>query len=198
MPGKPAVAVTPPPGGSAGARREITLKREEEKPARSPEVVPLSGESARLLPLRSPARSLPEDFEIGALQDQLDADGETLEACRMASRFLTALAAGRIDSQLIFPEKRVELGRFLAAYLEEGPPFKSFRLGRVSGTEARLNVRLFSEQGACAGEIYLLKQENRWWLQDLQVSFEQLKQAYKPKHERYLPSRYGWLEQGGF
>jgi hypothetical protein len=187
--------------------REITLQRAAE--ARPGAVV---GERARLLPLPSPPR-LPEDFRIGPLADRL-APGGTAERqiLSVSSRLLEGLVAGKVTEPAILAEARLDLGRSLQYYIDQGLIPRDFRLGAIyfeqdttaDGSTARsasaagtawLNVRLFGTPGVAEGELYLSTSGGEWYVSDLQVGFPLLAEPYERSSEKYMPSVYGWRLQ---
>lgn len=190
-------------------KREITLTKEESKDQTSTEIHK-TGETHFMLPLPQEKRTLPEDFKIGALEDILAGSKDRQELISVVHRFFNSLAQGRIDSDSILRADRERICRSLAYYVERNIVPETYRLGRIAmpeeagnsadridgdyspQDEARLNIRLFGKDGVSEGELYLAKADGRWYIADIQISFELLNRAYVRQEEEFVPSLYGW------
>ncbi len=181
-----------------GPKREITLRKEESTP-RLP--APRVGTAQNLLPLESSAH-IPEDFKIGSLQDTMESDRDLMLISERVMGFLNSLKSAELVNEQLLPSKREELSRFLNFYLEQDLYPLDFRMGttaisvRDGQKSARLNVRLFGAIGVTEGELYLSMEDQKWYISDIQVGFELLRQPYSPSEERFVPSEYGWALSG--
>ncbi len=184
--------------------REITLTPQRQGPSHPQAARAARPEESRLMPLAS-ARLLPEDFDIGPLQDGLQASAVELTVLRRSERFLDALEQGKLEETLLAPETRDGLVRTLSYYVERGLTPTAYRLGRISFQEpeeaggprrdARLNVRLYGKVGQAEGELYLTQTDGAWYVSDLQVGLDMLDKERPPREEQYVPYSYGWTLQ---
>lgn len=149
-----------------------------------------------LVALGRDGRVLPEDFKIGPLGDVQAADQGQEQAMQAAGQFLTALAGGKVDKDLIAEDARDSMAGTLGFGLSRGDTPKSWRLGRPrtrADGEVTAAVRLFGRQGTSEGEIYVARSGSRWLVSDLQISLADLAvKSEKPK-EKFFPLDYRWL-----
>jgi hypothetical protein len=209
----PGSEVPPTPAeGEVLPTREITLRRETAPPATGPArdgkplpaaagPAPAGGMAAALLPLGGPAL-LPEDFRIGPLEDRLTAGGAEQKILKAAAGFLDALVSGTFAEAIVLPEKRPDLRRSLAYYIEEGLVPATYRLGAIyleqgpsTPESASLNLRLYGSPGVAEGEMYLSLREGTWYVTDIQAGFPFLGEPYARETEKFVPSVYGWRLQ---
>ena len=181
-----------------GPKKEITLRKEESTPELPP---PRVGTAQNLLPLES-STHIPEDFKIGSLQDTMESDRDLMLISERVMGFLNSLKSAELVKEHLLPSKREELSRFLNFYLEQDLYPQDFRIGTATISEraglrsARLNVRLFGSIGVTEGELYLSIEDQKWYISDIQVGFELLRQPYSPSKERFVPSEYSWTLSG--
>ena len=107
---------------------EITLQKDE-----SLVVLPLTPAKQEhiMLPLARQARSLPEDFKIGLLQDQLYGYGEQSELLATVRDFFDALIQARIPAEALLPETARALSGYLTFYLDREIIPTGYRLGSI-------------------------------------------------------------------
>lgn len=189
-------------GREVKPKSEITLKKEARKITESTDAQKPDA-SPNFLALRSGKRTLPDDFKIGALQDILEGSRNQLEITSVAQKFLKALCSGKIEEQSLLPTKRKELSRFLSYYIEQDMIPRRFRIGRLTiqdetdlNNEVWMNVRLFGMIGVAEGELYLYKNEGKWYISDIQIGFELLNRTYTREDEKFMPSYSGWKLEG--
>ncbi len=149
-----------------------------------------------LLAVGRDGRVLPEDFKIGPLGDVQAADKGQEQAVQAAGQFLTALAGGKVDKDLISEDARDSMAGTLGFGLSRGDTPKSWRLGRPrtrADGEVTAAVRLFGQKGTSEGEIYVARTGSKWLVSDLQISLADLAVASEKPKEKFLPLDYRWL-----
>jgi hypothetical protein len=180
--------------GGIVSKREITLTQAAPE---QPDQTPASQtEQQQLLTLES-AAVLPEDFKIGPLADLVGVDRNTREMVSTATRLLNALGKGNVAAESLEKNVREELTNSIDYYLQQELIPLTYRIGAVSmetGEQhsAWMNIRLFGSPGVTEGELYLEKTGGRWYVSDLQINFEMMKEEYTPEQEKYFPANYGW------
>ncbi len=187
------VAEQPSPGQRP--RQRVQLERvDSATPQAAPS--PVETKAMSLLPLQPTERLLPEDFEIGPLQDMNASDSDSREVIGLLHAFLTSLAREKTRADLLAPEHRTEVTRSLTFHKERGNTFDRFRIGKISmqaGSSASVRVRLFGNPGTTAGDIHLLKIAGKWRISDLQIAFQELQTAYDKPQTPFLPNISRWI-----
>jgi hypothetical protein len=163
-------------------------------------------EQQQLLALES-VEVLPEDFRIGPLADLVGIDRSTMEMVTVATRFLNALQTGTVDGESLHSEVREELTTSIRYYLDRELVPVNYRIGAITTESyaegeqyspalqhrtAWMNLRLFGVPGVTEGELYLERSAGRWYISDLQIDFEQMRQNYVREQEEFYPTTYGW------
>lgn len=187
------------------------IAQEEDLPA-LPTLPPATQEHI-MLPLARRERSLPEDFKIGRLQDQLAGYGDQAQLLATVRLFLSGLTAASVTAESLLPEAAPALDRYLKFYLERDIVPTDYRLGSLSylpessgegGTpqQARLGIRLFNQDPAAStlaaseGALYLERRAEQWLIADLQIDFQTLADPYVRGKQKFIPSSYRWLAGG--
>ena len=162
--------------------------------------VALSRETDRsqgsLLPLRQSARFVPEDFEIGPLQDRSASDQDTRRAVAALDSLLKSLAAKEIDETKLLPTKRRDISLTLQYHIDRGNLITRHRIGAIrvrEGEDVRVRVRLFGGPGATDGDVYLTQRGGSWYVSDIQIALQLLQEPYIRAQERFLPDVYRWV-----
>lgn len=139
-------------------------------------------------------RLLPDDYEIGPLQDLLATGRTEREVLDTLLSFLGALAEGTIAEAAIAPDRRQSLSRSLRFHVRDGRLPHAARIGAVTVTEDQVHValRLFGDPGRVSGEAYLEATADGWRIADLQVDLHRLAQPYTLAAE-FEPSAARWL-----
>lgn len=187
------------------SKQEITLN--QAAPPEQPQLATTQqSEQQRLMILES-VQVLPEDFKIGPLADLAGNDRSTLEMITVSTRFLEALQNGVVDGESLLSEVRQELTTSIRYYLEQDLIPVNYRIGAITTESyaegdqtqslleprrAWMNLRLFGTPGVSEGELYLERSGGRWYVSDLQIDFERMRQEYVREQEVYYPSTYGW------
>lgn len=149
----------------------------------------------RLLSLRGVPPVLPEDFEIGILQEY-DGTQETVEIVGLVQQFTRDLSSGVIPTQAIHPDWLVSLQRSLQHHADRGNLPTAVRIGairREGSGKASFDVRFYGEPGRTEGRVYLQKSENKWKIADLQVDLNLIGELplsrnglFEPFEQRYI------------
>ena len=148
-----------------------------------------------LLTLGRDASTLPEDFKIGPLSGAKDLSGDEAAAGSAAGSFLAGLTKGKVLSEMLASTSTTALNS-IKHHIAEGSVPSSFRLGRpkkLPNGEIAFNVRLFKGDGSAEGELYLVKDDRRWVVSDLQLSLPQLNEKREKGDEKFFPNSYQWL-----
>jgi len=187
----------PPPPGAQGSGKPLTLAKDA-APQAGAVVAKRDRGLLALYSLDPKKAALPEDFRIGPLSGASAAglSAEDAETLRRAAAFLADLTKSRIAEELLLPDRKEALSRFIADAIDRGFLPLSFRLGPVNRTEdsgLRVNVRLFGSVGTASGELFFLESERQWMISDIQIRFESLAQQQAPGEEKFFPSSYRWL-----
>jgi hypothetical protein len=139
---------------------------------------------------------VPEDFKIGALEDDMAEHKDERYALSVAGKFLSALVGGTVEKQLLTPEAQDKVADNLDFGLKQGNTPTSFRIGapksRDNG-EVIAAVRLFGPIGSSEGEIYVAPSGSQWLVEDLQLSLAQLSVRRDKPKEKFFPLEYRWL-----
>lgn len=130
----------------------------------------------RLLVSRGGSTVYPSDYEIGTLQPQVSGGTEQGAIVRTIESFFKGLSGGKVDTKLLSPAWKDELIRRLNLPEKEGELPTSVRIGtlRVEQDRAHAAIRMEKGSGSAAGEIYLERNEGKWYISDIQADFSQL------------------------
>ena len=188
--------------GEVVSEREITLQQAADTTQKSQ--TPTRRPEQQQLPVLDSVPILPEDFEIGSLADLRGIDLEERQIVTVTTRFLNAMQEEAVHEEVLLMTVRKELGDSIRYYLERGFVPLTYRIGAITiesvdkdsslslNPAAWMNIRLFGTPGVTEGQLYLEKTGGRWYVSDLQVNLELLKQAYVREQDAYYPSVYGW------
>lgn len=137
-----------------------------------------SGEAQQGWPHHSRARVLPEDVEIGELEDLPAASSARVEAIGTIRELFVELSQDRIPQDLLVPESREALDNRLDYMLERARISSEVRIGAVEqlgGSEYRVPLVAFGvEGGRTTGEISVAKREGSWYILDVLVDFSRI------------------------
>jgi len=166
----PQAAATPAAGGRAAAG--------ESAAAAKPASAAFTGrETEYLMESGLAGRIIPSDDRIGPLQDRFAQDAETRRMYGLVDRFLTALSDRKVVQDSILPDTAPFLVRRLQGDLAAGYLPESWRIGRIERPDtvsAHMRVILIGSPGSAAGDIFLEKSSDRWYISGIQVEFAQL------------------------
>ncbi len=157
-------------------------------------IVPLSFRE-KLLPLRNDNPVLPEDFEIGPLQNRFSERRDEAAVFRVVTGFFNQLKNGEIEQTAVHPDWRSHVDRFLWYYIRDNTLPEYIRIGSIMVNEssARANIRLLKDDGRTEGEVFLEVIEDEWSIKDIQADFSKLNQDYV-REEQFEPETYRWLQ----
>ena len=146
---------------------------------------------------RISAEVMPEDMEIGPLQNQAEGENPLFpQLVRRVNDFFNAYTADKGWKSMLLPEIRIMLETALGGFnAKPGTSIVSYRLGTMTVRDdvCICNVRLFSTTGRAGGELYLEKSDETWYISDIQVDIAELQKPYTGKG-KFEPSLYRWLE----
>ncbi|MFO7850101.1 MAG: hypothetical protein R6V67_09100 [Spirochaetia bacterium] len=137
-----------------------------------PELVTIAGAAHEKL--------LPEDEKIGKLNDASSLKGEAVRVLERAERFFDSLGEDSLDKNLLEPQSRRALVRFLESSFDDSISIEEVRYSHVETrfrTEERsasVEVRLFSDHGDTRGELLFLWGEEEWYIAAVNIDFNTL------------------------
>jgi hypothetical protein len=130
--------------------------------------------SLRGFGLRAPsAPRIAWDFSLGPLQSYRPSEGDEAAVFAVATSFVSGIAAGKLDKQLLFPAARDALSVLLAAPAPASGAGSAiqYRLGAIvlRGTDASLKLRLPAAADAARieGLLSLKKADGTWYVEAL-------------------------------
>lgn len=148
---------------------------------------------------RQPA-IIPQDFEIGDLQNRTDSSVVKRILYNQINYFLYYLTVSTIDTDRISPDWRTTLNRSLEYYLGKGYKPKRYRIGAITLTNGNLkahaSIRLYGDPGITEGEIYLEVDGQYWYISDIQADFSALSRPYEIPEEPFEPETFKYLLEG--
>lgn len=131
-----------------------------------------SGPARQVPRSRASARELPEDVEIGALEDHLDGPDEVLE---VIDRLFAALSEGEVPGDIIAAGAREVLSDRLDYMTDRAEISARVRVGnlvRIAEGSYRASVVAYGPgEGRTTGEIYVAKTDGAWYISDVLVDF---------------------------
>ena len=152
---------------------------------------------------------LPEDFHIGKLYNKGDTSQDAVLIGSTISDFFTSMKNKTIKQSLLYQEKPskeeesensgYELDRLLTFHIENNNIPQTYRIGAITieNTDtAHAIVRVYGKKGVTNGEIYLIKEQKKWYISDMQINFYNLEIPEKDNGEKFLPTTYHWIFQG--
>ena len=150
--------------------------------------------SSGLLAYRPLRRLLPEDAMIGPLADELNAAAGERAALTAVERLLAAVRSGGLNDAPLSAAARVHVAASIGHHLRRGVKLSSFRLGMVerTGDTAFLRARLSGPLGSVAAELYLIQENDRWFVDDLQADWAALQRSQPAPDPIPLPRPHGW------
>jgi hypothetical protein len=187
----PARGQPAPPGSK---QPPITLSKEQAPPRPQPGIAQAG--TASLLTLGGTPRLLPEDFSIGPLAGDGEANADEKAALASGAMLLASLLTGTPDGTLLTSGSEKAVLDLLDGLSGSDAAPTAFRMGRAVSLpdgEISANVRLFRGEGSAEGEIYLRKEGSRWLVADVQINPAALAQARQRPGGRFFPSPYRWL-----
>lgn len=129
-------------------------------------------------PAHSRTRRVPEDVELGELEDLLRAPPDAVDAAAVIRELFGELSEERIPRELLVGEVREELQSRLEYMIERAPIAPAVRIGELSSlseSELRVPVVAFgAEGGRTTGEIYVAKRDGSWYILDILVDFSRI------------------------
>jgi len=141
--------------------------------ARKPPQAPLAA-SLRAYGLGTDRALMPDDFDVGALQDTRSLPDEAKDILPVARRFIDGLAGGAIDDSIFDPAARSALALLLSPTKKPLPDSaaadaKRYRIGRirVAGVSAALAIGIPREgaAGYDIGRLSLLRSGGTWYVE---------------------------------
>jgi hypothetical protein len=176
--------------------QSFELKKTEEIKKATTGVVSISP-SLSMLPLFVKGRLVPEDFEIGLLQDQIIENTDQRSIQRKLDLFFQSLISAKINADVIYESRRELLIRSLDYYVEKRmiPDFVRYGVFEIyKDNEAKVSVRLFSKTGRAKGEVFLIARDDGWFITDFQLNFRKLSEDYNKSEKKYIPSHYRGIQ----
>ena len=151
--------------------------------------------SSGLLAHRLRRRLLPEDAMIGPLADPLRAAASERAALDAAGRLLAAVRHGDLTHAPLSTTGLIHVAASIDHHLQRGMALAGFRLGMVerTGDTAFLRARLSGPLGSIPGELYLIRADDRWLVDDLQADWAALQHAQPEPEPIPLPRPHGWV-----
>jgi hypothetical protein len=202
----PPAAVTPPPEPAPTVSREERRIREaadnvislSPRPSPSPAASPSAAltKETDLFAAFPQARLMPEDFQIGPLQDGITSSRDFLLGLSRARKFLEGITKKKVDDALILPSVLAEVKAVVSYPLAQGYVPQKYRIGKMvfeNDNELRANIRLYKDDAVTEGEIYLTKADDAWLISDLQAGFTLLGRPYRKPSEPFVPGGYEFL-----
>ncbi|MBN2533168.1 MAG: hypothetical protein JXB88_09770 [Spirochaetales bacterium] len=141
----------------------------------------------------------PQDFTIGSLYNEGDSSQEARFIEEIISDFLVSLKESKIETSLLYEGEESGLYRFLTFHLEMMNIPQKYRIGKIVIEETDTGytfVRIFGKKGKTDGEIYVKKKENKWYISDIQLNFDELEVPAEKNEEKFMPTTYQWIIQG--
>lgn len=176
------VPAAPVPGAAAGAQapgQQVAKSAPAAAvppslAARKPVAPPLAA-SLRAFGLGADRTVMPDDFDVGPLQDTRNLSDESRGILTVARRFVEVLASGTTDATLFSPASRPALSLLLAP--AEKPAAGSapadagrYCLGRIrlAGEDAALTIGVPRAQAAGydCGRLSLIRSDGQWYVED--------------------------------
>ncbi len=140
----------------------------------------------------------PSDFKIGKLQREFNLTREQIAQLKIIKSFLSGLTGGKVEKDTLIDSERDNLEKIIKYRLNrEGVPIY-FRIGEILKNRSRdltsANVKLIGKRGVAEGEIYLKKQKNQWFIENVKIDFSMLNKPSKEEgQEPFNPSRFEWM-----
>jgi hypothetical protein len=141
-------------------------------------------------------RLMPDDFRIGPLQDGVSGARDNLRARETIRAFFDGIAQKKVDDTLVLPADLAEIKAVVSYPLAQGYVPQRWRVGKLAFENdgaLRATIRLFKDEGATTGEIYLAKDGDQWRVSDLQAGFTLLGKKYEKPKEPFMPGSYQFL-----
>jgi len=182
------------PTGSSDREAATTMELQSTKePVRKSQETPQIRMAHAMLPYAVWDRLLPEDIQIGPLQDLIGAAAEELDAASTIRTAFASLSEGRVPSELFEGTRGALLASSLEYYVAEGMVPQKVRIGRMTPDQSghvRASVRLFGTVGRSLGDVYLSREQGAWRIVDLQLDLQSLARDYHRDQGKYFPSQY--------
>jgi len=149
------------------------------------------------LAIRGESIFAPEDFVIGPLQIETTDDRDVAELLALIKDYFENLSRGLAGQEIFAEDMRDRLKESMEYYIGRGLVPERVRIGKISlggNGSAHCNIRLYAGKGVSSGELYFVKEVNRWYISDIQADFTLLAEVYMPDSEPYEPGIYKYLE----
>ena len=149
-----------------------------------------------LLPLINNITVIPEDFQIGPLQQKYPIDENERNILSIINSFFLSLSKKIIEEKYIHPDWRSVIVHSLQYHIDKGNLPVSIRTGKIylsGNTGARANIRLYGNPGISEGEVYLERKDGKWYISDIQIDFTILSLIYNKDYDVFEPAVFRWL-----
>jgi hypothetical protein len=179
-----------PPAQESEKAFELQRAEEPVKKTGDPIIVQASHP---MIPFGIGDRIMPDDFEIGSLQDTIAPDGRDAAVLEILVDFAEKLLKHEIHADSFDEDKKMLLRNSLQYYVEKNMMPDDIRFGMIrydTPGNGYLSVRLLTKNGRSTGEIFIGRRDDRWFITDLQLDLRTLAKEYEPGKEKYVPSRY--------
>ncbi len=128
---------------------------------------------------------LPHDARIGQLQSPVPRDRIEDETYRLTDEFVQAIINNEIDRDKINPSSLflIERRLLIAMDSENEQPISGYRIGAINAITreaAHASLRFISDVGRSEGEIYLIRIDDNWYVDDIQINILDLSIPYQP------------------
>ena len=175
--------------------RTLTLKKEgqdlenegaETAEKRSGSQVPFHAEKGDRLAEKWLALIVPEDFEIGLLEEES-------ELGLKMHIFFRDFTKGDIDREYIHPDCEDRIMTIFTSPLAKDTIPETVRIGAFVKDKDTISfsIRFIDEMGSNEGIVYLQEHEGQWRITDLQINFSNLTE--KKNEGKFQPSMYQWM-----
>jgi len=175
--------------------RTLTLMEEEQDrenedaetvEKRSGSQVPFHAEKGDRLAEKWLALIVPEDFEIGLLEEES-------ELGLKMHIFFRDFTKGDIDREYIHPDWEDRIMTIFTSPLAKDTIPETVRIGAFVKDKDTISfpIRFMDEMGSSEGIVYLQEHEGQWLITDLQINFRNLTE--KKNEGKFQPSMYQWM-----
>lgn len=132
---------------------------------------------------------------IGPLADSQRTVASERAAVDAAEKLLTAVHHGDLHGAPLSRQGLIHVAASINYYLRRGLALVSFRLGMVerSGDTAFLRARLTGPLGSIPAELYLIRANGRWLIDDLQTDWAALQHSQPVPDPIPMSRSPGWV-----
>ena len=144
------------------------------------------------LPYNINSNLYPEDYKIGNLYNPNESTIENRSIAEIIINFLNTLKNKKIKQENLLSKAVIKLKALFQNILDGKINFLSYRIGTMTTEEetSRVNIRLWSPLSTTEGEVYLIKTNNRWYIEDFQIDINILSIQKKEENNKYIPNTY--------